>query len=135
MDELPLDQKIAAGFLKIGLAEAQRHVFLCAGPDCCGADAGQATWETLKREIKDLSTPILRTKAACFRLCAGGPWLVVYPEGIWYGGVTPERCARIVKEHLKEGNPVAEWVVRQRSFDAMRLTSQTELEGKDFAAP
>ncbi len=62
--------------------------------------------------MKEWDIPAMRTKAACLRLCRGGPWMVVYPEGVWYGGVTPERCDRIVSQHLVGGKPVAEWVVR-----------------------
>lgn len=67
----------------------------------------------LKRRTAELGVPALRTKAACLRVCQGGPWLVVYPEGVWYGGVTPERCERIVREHLAGGAIVQEWVVQQ----------------------
>jgi len=103
---------IDAAFAEMKLAGAERHVLLCVGPDCCSAEAGLATWEVLKRRLKELAIPALRSKAACLRVCQGGPWMVVYPEGIWYGGVTPERCARIVAEHLQGGTPVAEWVAR-----------------------
>ncbi len=98
-------------FEKMGLAQARRHAFLCIGPNCCATADGQATWETLKRLIKELNVPALRTKADCLRICQGGPNLVVYPEGVWYAGVTPERCERIVREHLLAGNPVEEWIV------------------------
>ncbi len=101
-----------AGFAKMKIEIARRHVFLCPGPNCCARETGLATWETLKAACKAEGVDALRTKAECLRLCEGGPWLVVYPEGTWYGGVTPERCERIVREHVNGGRPVAEWVVR-----------------------
>ena len=100
----------AAAFAKIGLVTARRHLFLCVGPDCCAVQDGLATWEHLKSEAKKHKLPVLRTKAACLRMCNEGPWLVVYPDGIWYSQVTPERFDRIRREHLEGGQPVAEWV-------------------------
>jgi len=100
----------AVGFSKMKIETARRHVFLCPGPNCCAREAGLATWETLKAACKEDGVDALRTKAECLRVCEGGPWLVVYPEGTWYGGVTPERCERIVREHVKGGRAVAEWV-------------------------
>ena len=99
-----------AAFSKLGLTSAQRHVFLCVGPNCCATADGLATWEALKRCLGGSGVPVLRTKAACLRICRGGPWLLVYPEGVWYGAVTPARCERIVREHLVEGRIVQEWV-------------------------
>ena len=103
---------IDLGFAKINLKDAHRHVFLCVGPDCCSSEEGLAVWEHLKQALKVHSLPILRTKAACLRICCGGPWLVVYPEGVWYGGLTIERCDRIVAEHLLNGRVISEWATR-----------------------
>ena len=104
---------VEAGFAKQAPEAAERHAFLCTGPDCCAREAGRATWDALKSAVKETGARALRSKADCLRVCAGGPWLLVYPEGTWYGGVTPERCRRIVAEHLAEGRPVEEWIERR----------------------
>lgn len=108
------EKKVAAAFAKIGAEEARRHAFLCTGPECCTREQGMASWEALKGACKSAGAAALRTKADCLRVCAGGPWLVVYPEGVWYGEATPERVERIVREHVVGGRPVAEWIARRR---------------------
>ena len=104
------------GLAKAGIATARRHLFLCLGPDCCRTSEGEKTWEHMKRRLKETRLPAMRTKAACFRICTDGPWLVVYPEGIWYSKVTPERCERILRAHRLGGVPVAEWVIAQNAL-------------------
>jgi len=110
--------QVSAGLAKAGVAGAQRHIFLCLGPDCCAPAEGELTWETLKRRIRETGIPVMRTKAACLRICSGGPWLVVYPDGIWYGKVTSERFERILQEHLIRGNPVREWIAATNALQA-----------------
>jgi len=98
------------------------HLLLCATPTkglCCpDPQQGAASWETLKRLVRergleDLGRPggvVLRSKADCLRICANGPVLLIWPDGIVYGGVSPERLARIVDEHVIGGTPIAEWI-------------------------
>lgn len=97
-------------FEEIGLPTARHHLFLCVGPRCCTEADGLATWRHLKASLKEHGIPAMRTKAACLQRCVDGPWLVVYPDGVWYAQVTPERFDRIRREHLEGGVPVAEWV-------------------------
>ena len=102
----------------MGIETAQRHVFLCVGPDCCAEAQGLETWELLKERIKELGIPVLRSKASCFRICCKGAWMLIYPEGIWYGEVTPTRCERIIEEHLIGNAPIQEWIVREHLLGA-----------------
>lgn len=42
----------------------------------------------------------------CLEPCLAGPTVVVYPDDVWYGGVTLGDVERIIDEHLCEGRPV-----------------------------
>ena len=112
---MPIDP-LQAGLAKAGIATAERHLFLCMGPDCCTRDEAEVVWDYIKRRVKETGLRAMRTKAECFRICVGGPWIVVYPEGVWYGGLTTERFERILQEHLLGGNVVSEWVTAQHAL-------------------
>lgn len=56
------------------------------------------------------SGTVLRNKVDCLRICEQGPIAVVYPEGVWYRGVTPEVLDLIVDRHLIGGRVVEEYV-------------------------
>jgi len=100
---------------KLLIGHYSRHVFLCTGESCAAAGVGDAAWEVLKRELKEKDLSLAtgpdacyRTKVGCLRICRGGPILLVYPEGTYYGGMTAERIPEFVHQHLIEGRPIDE---------------------------
>jgi (2Fe-2S) ferredoxin len=92
-----------------------RHVLICTGGFCSPSRQGRALYSQLASLLQreDLlfgPTRVKRSEAPCLGVCSGGPIVVVYPEGIWYHGVTPHLLERIVMEHLKEGRVIEEAV-------------------------
>jgi (2Fe-2S) ferredoxin len=64
--------------------------------------------EALKAALKakNLARTIRANKAGCLDACEHGVTLVVYPEAVWYGGVTPADVPEIVEQHLVAGRVV-----------------------------
>lgn len=111
-----MSDSLAAGLKKAAIATAERHLFLCMGPDCCRPKDAEKLWEVIKQRVRETGVHAMRTKAECFRICTGGPWVVVYPEGVWYGDMDVKRFERVLNEHLIGGTPVEEWVVARNAL-------------------
>lgn len=92
-----------------------RHVLVCTGAFCSPDRRGRALYVLLASLLEReglLFGParVKRGETPCLGVCTGGPIVVVYPEGVWYAGVTEELLERIVVEHLKHGRVVEEAV-------------------------
>lgn len=92
-----------------------RHVLVCTGGFCNSSSQGRAIYSHLAALLQREGllfgpTRVKRSEAPCLGVCAGGPIVAVYPEGIWYAGVTRALLERIVVEHLKEGRVVEDAV-------------------------
>ena len=93
----------------------RKHVLVCTGAFCSPDRRGRGLYSELARLLEREGllfgpTRVKRGETPCLGVCAGGPIVVVYPEGIWYAGVTPALLERIVVEHLKNDRPVSEAV-------------------------
>lgn len=115
-DDLQVRRQLAAS--KVGIPSTRRHIFLCCDqtePKCCDKQRSLESWDYLKKRLKELglseSGGVARTKANCLRVCEGGPIAVVYPEGAWYGGCTPDVLEKILQKHLVDGQIVEEHLI------------------------
>lgn len=94
-----------------------RHAFICTSCTLNGAPRGTCgkkgspellQYLTEALEEADLTDDVEVSFTGCLSRCVHGPVMVVYPEGVWYGGVDEDAIDRIVEEHFEGGVPVAD---------------------------
>ncbi len=60
-----------------------------------------------KHQLEAAGVKGVRANAAgCLDACERGVAVCVYPEAVWYEGVTKSDVAEIVREHVQGGRPV-----------------------------
>src|SRR5579883_2562268 len=94
----------------------QKHIFICTNqrPEehprgCCNPSGSGELHRLFKEKLSQRGIPgtaVRANKSGCLEQCEHGPTVVIYPEAVWYGGVTPEDVDEIVSEHLVHGRPV-----------------------------
>ncbi len=97
----------------------EKHVFICTnerapgGRPSCGEACGMELVKLFKKAIKDrgLKGRMRAQRAGCLDACEHGPSVVVYPEGVFYGGVKPEHVDEIVEQHLIQDRPVERLII------------------------
>ena len=84
------------------------RVRLRSAEACCAARGSGQVLEALRREVnaRGLEDEVQVTACSSLGLCEHGPNLVIYPEGLWYSGVTPADVPEIVRSHFQEDSPV-----------------------------
>ena len=108
------------------------HVFVCdqqkpEGAPCCAARGSGQVLEALRREVnaRGLEDEVQVTACSSLGLCEHGPNLVIYPEGLWYSGVTPADVPEIVRSHFQEDSPVERLRPLRRSTPASVVSPDT----------
>lgn len=104
----------------------EKHIFVCENkrPDghprgCCYDKGGSEIRELFKSRLKELglNSNFRANSAGCLDACEFGVSVVIYPEQIWYGGVTKEDVEEIIQSHLINGKPVERLKINNPSFN------------------
>lgn len=104
------------------MPEYKHHIFICTNrrpPEnprgCCDPEGLGELQLAFKRELAErgLKKSVRANKAGCLDQCEHGPTVVVYPEGVWYGGVRAEDVTEIIESHIINGVPVERLRLRE----------------------
>lgn len=118
------------------------HIFVCCNQrradhprGCCDPDGSESVRNAMKAEIKrrNLGPLVRANKAGCLEQCEHGPTVVIYPQGIFYGGVTVDDVPRIVEETVINGRvledlQIADSCLNNRDCEHIRARRQ---DGED----
>jgi len=111
------------------MAKFQRHIFVCANqrdkghPRGCCDPTGEAVLQKIfKKKLADhgIRGDVVRAnKSGCLEQCEHGPTVVVYPDAVWYGGVTEGDVDEIIESHIVRGKPVERLVLADSCINAV----------------
>ena len=84
-----------------------RHLFVCvndraSGKPACGLRGATELIARIHTELIRRGGEALVTPCACLGPCFDGPNAVVYPDAVWYDGLTPDDASGLV-DHLVDG--------------------------------
>ncbi|MCL4440282.1 MAG: (2Fe-2S) ferredoxin domain-containing protein [Firmicutes bacterium] len=91
------------------------HIFVCTSSRVNGQQKGFCQSResveivnSFMEEIEErgLGGQVMVSNTGCLALCEKGPIVVVYPDNVWYGGVSPEDAVEIMDVHIEGGSPV-----------------------------
>ena len=105
------------------------HVLVCGGTGCASSGSAKIQ-DTFKAELeaKGLEKEVALVQTGCHGLCALGPIVVVYPEGVFYSKVDVKDIPEIVSEHLLKGRIVQRLVYREEDKDNGGVKSYNDTE-------
>jgi (2Fe-2S) ferredoxin len=108
------------------MSKFEHHIFVCENlraedepRGCCQAKGSPTIRTAFKAEIKKrgLKGKVRANQSGCLDACEFGPVIVVYPEGIWYGGVTVEDVQEIMESHVIDGVPVERLRIKDPKYE------------------
>ncbi len=107
------------------MSRYQRHIFVCVNerpPDhpkgCCSAKGSVQVRDLLKAELKrrGLAPAVRSNTAGCLDACEHGATVVIYPDGIWYGGVGTADVVEIIERTVVGGEVIERLLIPDAKY-------------------
>jgi (2Fe-2S) ferredoxin len=104
----------------------ERHIFICGNVQpaghprgCCDPSGRAELQKRFKQKLAELGLKgkVRANQAGCLDQCEHGPNVVIYPEGVWYGGVTLADVNEIVESHVVAGQPVRRLMIKDECLN------------------
>ncbi|MBD3648761.1 MAG: (2Fe-2S) ferredoxin domain-containing protein [Pseudomonadales bacterium] len=99
------------------MARPEKHIFVCnhQRPEddpkgCCMARGGKELRDAFAAEFeaRNLWGRFKLNTSSCLGACEHSPGVLVYPEGVLYGNLTPANVPQIIEQHLLGNEAIEE---------------------------
>ncbi|SHK98379.1 (2Fe-2S) ferredoxin [Desulfatibacillum alkenivorans DSM 16219] len=92
------------------MEKPEHHIFVCASfradgdaKGVCNKKGAVSLLPYIENEIIDRGLDAQITSTGCMKACDHGPVMVIYPAGLWYGGVESEDAVDEILDALEDG--------------------------------
>jgi len=108
------------------MARPEKHIFVCLNQrplenpkGSCTTRGAEEVFKQFKHEIElnNLYGKVFLTKTGCLGPCQHGAIVLVYPDAIWYAGVTKNDVPKIIQQHIIGNKPVEHLLLAESFFD------------------
>lgn len=122
----------------------ERHIFVCCNqrPEghprgCCDPTAQAQLQLAFKQKLSALGLKhkVRANKSGCLDQCEHGPNVVVYPDAVWYGRVTPADVDEIIESHILGGRPVERLLIPESCLNADNCPHRTPKPARSEDSP
>ncbi len=123
------------------------HLFVCCNQrspghprGCCDSEGTEALRNAFKAEVKKRGLgPLVRANSSgCLDQCEHGPCVVIYPQAIFYGGVTLDDVPRILDETVIQGRVLEDLLIASECLNNPNCkhiqAQKSEVSGQKSAA-
>jgi len=101
------------------MTKPEKHIFVCGSFRASGEPQGVCAKKNsisfvqyMQEELADRGMEsVLVSMTGCLNVCDRGPAMVIYPDGIWYGGFESEDDLDIILDAIEDESIAEQFVI------------------------